>query len=217
MVGVVLHGIKGLEARRHDDRAHVQLQGFGTLAMRNCPGLTDGHTLHAFGADAAVEAAGCLRLGLGFRVTLGDLVKTLTTDFRRQGSHFHPGRPFFVLGQIRPALVSLLAFLAAFFHVDATEITVDGFRRLDAAAHRLDGDPGAGVHVACGKHAGLGGLIGDFINFDGAPLGQLDAGPFQGGKVGFLADGGDDHVHVQDIFGTGDGYRGAAPGGIRLA
>ena len=217
MIGPILLGIKGLEARGHDDRAHVQLQGFGTLAMGNRPGLAYRHALHTFGADAAIETAGCLRLGLGFGVTLGDLIETLAADFRRQGGHLFPGRPFLVFGNLGPAFVGLLAFGAAFRHVHAPKIAVDGLRGFDAAAHRFDGNPGAGVHITGGKDPGPGGLVGYFIDFNGAPARQLDAGPFQGGEVGFLADGGDDHVHVQDIFGTGDGYRGAAPGGIRFA
>ncbi len=145
---------------------------FGLLAVVDGPGLADRHALHAFGADAAVEAAGGLSLGLLFGITCGNLIKADAGVFRRQGGHGFPGLAFLVFGNLGPALVGLLAFGAARSHIHSPEIAVDGLRRLDAAAHRLDGDPGAGVHVSRGKDPGPGGLVSGFVHFDGAPAGQ---------------------------------------------
>jgi hypothetical protein len=50
-------GVKRLETRRHDDRAHVQGELLVLLAVLDGAGLADRHALHAFGTDLAVQAA----------------------------------------------------------------------------------------------------------------------------------------------------------------
>ena len=148
MVGSALGGIEGLESRRQDHGPDLHLCGFGLHGVVDGPGLAGGDALHALGADPAVEAARRLPLGLFLGVTLGNFIKAGAGVLRRQRRHHFPGRAFLVLGNLGPAFVGLLAFGAALDHVHAPQIPVDGLRGFNAASHRLDGDPGAGVHIA---------------------------------------------------------------------
>ena len=133
------------------------------------PGLAGRDALLALGADAAVEAALRLPLGLFLGVTLGDFLEAAAAVLRRQGGHHLPGRPSSSLGTSRQRLWASFAFSAALLQIHALQVAVDGLRRLDAAAHRLDGDPGPVCTSPAGKDPGPGGLVGDFIHFDGAP------------------------------------------------
>ena len=169
MVGLALDGTEGLKSRGQDHGPDLHLFGFGLHAVVDGPGLAGDDALHALGADPAVEASGRLPLGLFLGVTLGNFIKAGAGMLRRQGGHHFPGRAFLVFGNLGPAFVGLLAFGAALDHVHPPEIPVDGLRGFDAAAHRLDGNPGAGVHITRGKDPGPGGLVGYFIDFNGAP------------------------------------------------
>ena len=221
IIGVVIRlvfaGIEGLEARRQDDRPDLDLFGLGFLVVVDGPGLAGGHALHALGADAAVEAALRLPLGLFLGIALGDLLEGAAAILRRQVGHHLPDLAFLVLGDLAPALVGLLALAAALLHIQALEVAVDGLRRLDAAAHRLHRDPGAGVHVARREDAGPGGFVSGFIHFDVAPAGQLDAAGLERPLGRFLADGRDDHVHRQLEGLALDGHRPAPARGVGLA
>ena len=64
VIGLVLLGIIDRKARGQDDRAHLQLQLFRSQLVGHGPGLAGLGALHAFGADAAVDAAGRFFHGL---------------------------------------------------------------------------------------------------------------------------------------------------------
>ena len=94
---------------------------------------------------------------------------------------------------------------------------MDGLRRLDAAAHRLHRDPGAGVHVAGRKDPGARGFVSRVIHFDGAPARQLNAAGGERPLGRLLADGRDDHVHRQLEGFPLDGHRFPPARGVGFA
>ena len=151
-----------------------------------------------------------------FGITGGNFIEAGAGVFRGQRRHGFPGLALLVFGDFGPAFVGFFAFGATRSQILFPEIPVDGLRRLDAAAHRLDGDPGAGVHVSRGKDSRPGGLVRGFVHFYRAPAGQLDAAVLQTFLGRFLPDGRHDHIHRQFELRPGHGHRPAATRGVRF-
>jgi len=198
-VGVHRGRIVDLGSRSQDHRAHLDGAGDFLLVVDHGVGLARGHTLVAFGADSAGQAA----RRLGQHLVLGEtelyLIEPLHAFSRIETRHLFTRNPIVALSA---NLLNRQPFsFAPFLEVRPLHKAVDGDGRLLPCRNGFDNRPWPGYRIAPGEDIRIVALQGKRIDPHGAAVTE-GTGTFgsQTGPVGFLPQGRNHRVDLDDEF-----------------